>query len=306
MCTAITYSHNNFYFGRNLDFENSFDEKIVITGRSFPFFLRNSKKIESHYAIIGMGIVSDNFPLYFDAVNEFGLCMAGLLFPEAAHFRKSNPCKNNIASFELIPYVLSLCKNLTEAKKLLQNANITDENFSNEYHATPLHWIISDKTGSVTVESVKDGLYLHDNPVGVLTNSPDFPSQMANLDKYIKDSLCPDEKKLPGDFSSEARFVRAAYTKLSSFSEDSEQSCVSQVFRILESVQRTRGCTRKDENKLVKTHYSSCINADKQIYYYTTHDNMGIGAVELGESDSNSDRVFIFPLEKEWRVNFQR
>lgn len=191
MCTAVTFSSKCGYFGRNLDFEHSFGEKIVIVSKNFPFTFRSWGKIPSHYAMLGMGIVSNNFPLYFDAVNEKGLCMAGLLFPEYAHFHEESRGYDNIASFELIPWVLSQCKNVSEAKELLKRTNVTNLNFSEEYPSTPLHWIISDKFSSITVESCSEGLFIYNNDAGVLTNSPTFPMQMFFLNNYM--SLSPNQ-----------------------------------------------------------------------------------------------------------------
>lgn len=310
MCTAITYQSKEHYFGRNLDFQYSFGEKVVITARKFPFSFRKMPSVPEHYAMIGMGIVSNNFPLYFDATNEAGLSMAGLLFPELAYYHPFKQGYNNVASFELIPWVLSQCQSLSRAKELLKNTNVTDIDFSSEYPSTPLHWIVSDKTGSITVESVKEGLFIYDNPAGVLTNSPDFQTHMAALDSYAVCSSAQEkdltaEGGLPGDASSVSRFVRAAFTRCNSVSEESEQSSVSQFFHILGSVYRPRGCTRIEENPLAKTHYSSCTNTGKGIYYYTTHDNACLNAVAMNTQNLDCERVYTFPLIKEWRVNFQ-
>ena len=324
MCTAITYLSENHYFGRNLDFEHSFGEKIVITARNFPFLFRNLRPVTTHYAIIGMGIVSNNFPLYFDAANEAGLSMAGLLFPGFAHYHDLKVGCDNIASFELIPWVLSQCKSITEAKSLLNGASIADIGFSSEYPSTPMHWIISDKSGSITVESLKEGLFIYDNAVGVLTNSPTFPMQMFVLNNYI--SLSSHQPKnsfsdklelslysrgmgalgLPGDLSSSSRFVRAAFTRLNSLSPEDEQSSVSQFFHILQSVYQTRGLNRTEESSLEISYYSSCINTDKGIYYYTTHDNPSLNAVNMYEQELDSERVYTFPLINKWNVNYQR
>ena len=324
MCTAISYLSKDHYFGRNLDFEHSFGEKIVITGRNFPFVFRNLSPVMRHYAIIGMGIVSNNFPLYFDATNEAGLSMAGLLFPGYAHYHKIKDGAHNIASFELIVWVLSQCKSVEEAKNLLSGANISDIDFSSDIPTTPLHWIISDKNASVTLESVKEGIFIYDNPVGVLTNSPSFPMQMFNLSNHMavsshdpenlfseKLSLSPYSRGmgglgLPGDLSSASRFVRAAFTRLNSSSGESEQSSVSQFFHILESVYLTRGSVHTAENSPEITRYSSCVNTDKGIYYYTTYENSSLNAVDLYSQELDSERVYTFPLSKEWKVNYQR
>ena len=81
MCTCITYDNGEFYFGRNLDLEYSFGERVVVTPRNFPLAFKRSEPLSSHYAMIGMASVMDNYPMYAEAVNEKGLGMAGLNFP---------------------------------------------------------------------------------------------------------------------------------------------------------------------------------------------------------------------------------
>jgi len=323
MCTAVSYLSKCHYFGRNLDFEHSFGEKIVITSKKFPFTFRNQTTLQTHYAIVGMGIVSDNFPLYFDAVNDAGLSMAGLLFPGYAYYHKPKDGFHNIASFELIPWVLSCCRNIQEAKTLLEKTNVTDIDFSNNYPSTPLHWIISDKSGSLTVESLREGLFVYDNPVGVLSNSPDFPTQMLILSNFMSLSPNPPENLfsdklsfthysrgmgsigLPGDLSSCSRFVRSAFTKLNSTSPEGEQFSVNQVFHILRNVFQIRGCNIVENTPQI-THYSSCINSDKGIYYYTTYDNSDLNAVNIHDQDLDSDRIYTFELITDWKLHFQR
>ena len=80
MCTAATYKTKDFYFGRTLDYEFSYGEEIVVMPRRFPLDFRFLGKSEEHYAIIGMAHVADGYPMFYDAVNEKGLAMAGLNF----------------------------------------------------------------------------------------------------------------------------------------------------------------------------------------------------------------------------------
>ena len=80
MCTAATYKTQDFYFGRTLDYEFSYGDEITVTPRNYPFHFRHMGEITSHYAIIGMAHVAGDYPLYYDAVNEKGLAMAGLNF----------------------------------------------------------------------------------------------------------------------------------------------------------------------------------------------------------------------------------
>ena len=84
MCTASNYITDCHYFGRNFDYEISYNERVTVTPRNYEFKFRKIDDIKSHYAIIGMATVSREYPLYFDATNEFGLSMAGLNFPHSA------------------------------------------------------------------------------------------------------------------------------------------------------------------------------------------------------------------------------
>jgi choloylglycine hydrolase len=93
----------------------------------------------------------------------------------------------------------------------------------------PLHYYIADRSGKVLIaEFVGGKLRLHDNPLGVLTNSPTFDWHLVNLGNYVNLSamnasgLRLHREKfaaigqgsgalgLPGDWTPPSRFVRAA------------------------------------------------------------------------------------------------
>lgn len=185
MCTAVTYKTKDHYFGRNLDLEYSYDEAVTITPRNYEFSFRKAGRLTTHYAMIGMAYVQDNYPLYYDATNEKGLSMAGLYFPGNAVYQGLREGVDNVSPFEFIPWILGQCATLASARKLLSRINLVDISFSEELPLSPLHWIISDATGSITVESVESGLKIYDNPVGVLTNNPTFDYHMFNLNNYM-------------------------------------------------------------------------------------------------------------------------
>ena len=94
MCTSVSFTTKDHYFGRTLDMECSYNEKVIITPRNYNFKFRMSGELTNHYAIIGIGAVVDNYPLYYDATNEKGLSVAGLNFPVSAKFSESVNDKN--------------------------------------------------------------------------------------------------------------------------------------------------------------------------------------------------------------------
>lgn len=322
MCTAATYKTKDHYFGRNLDLEYSYHETVTITPRNYPFVFRTMGEMKTHYAIIGMAYVAEGYPLYYDATNEKGLSMAGLNFPGNAHYKPPAPDLDNIATFEFIPWILSRCESIGEVRLLLSKMNLCAIDFSVSLPASPLHWIIADRNGAIVVESVKDGLKIYDDPVGVLTNNPTFDFHMLNLANYMGLTREEPESRfaegfelqpysrgmgamgLPGDLSSASRFVKAAFTRLNSLSGDTEEESISQFFHILGSVEQQRGCARVGK-KFEITIYSSCCNTDKGIYYYKTYENSRINAVNMHKEDLEGSELVLYPLINTQQINYQ-
>ncbi|MDD6483682.1 MAG: choloylglycine hydrolase [Clostridiales bacterium] len=314
MCTAATYKTKDFYFGRTLDYEFSYGDEIAITPRSYPFEFRFMGSVDKHYAMIGMAHIIDGHPLYYDAINEKGVAMAGLNFVGNAHYSEEKENADNVAQFEFIPWILSQCASVAQARKLLDKINITNTRFSPDLPVAQLHWIIADKNEALTVEAVEEGIKVYDNPAGVLTNNPPFPQQMFALNNYM--NLSPKQPQnrfssqlplntysrgmgalgLPGDLSSQSRFIRVAFVKHNSVSWDSEEESVSQFFHILGSVDQQRGCCDVGEGKFEITIYTSCANADKGIYYYTTYNNHQITAVDMHKENLDANKVINYPL----------
>ena len=316
MCTAATYKTRDFYFGRTLDYEFSYHETVTITPRNYPFRFRKVRSLEKHYALIGMAFVVNDYPLYYDATNEKGLSMAGLNFPGNAYYGAEMAGKDNISPFEFIPWILGQCATVAEAKVLLEYINLVNINFSEELPLSPLHWIIADREEAITVEAMKEGIKIYENPVGILTNNPPFDYQMFHLNNYMSlskeapqntfSSQLPLETYsrgmgamgLPGDLSSASRFVKAAFTKMNSVSGDSESESISQFFHILSSVAQQRGCVHMGNEQYEITIYTSCCNADKGIYYYTTYENSQITGVDMNREDLDGSMPVSYPLVK--------
>ena len=318
MCTAVSVTNKEHYFGRNLDYEINFGEKICITPRNFKFEFTNGKKLTGHYAVIGVA-VEEKIPLYFDGVNEKGLCMAGLNFPAEACWFKSVQGKDNVASFEVIPWILSQCSNVESARRLLENINITNTGFSENMPPSPLHWIIADKVESIVLEQTKYGVKIFENPIGVLTNSPSFDMQMFNLNNYMSLSSKDPENTfsdkirlahysrgmgaigIPGDNSSMSRFVRAGFVTLNSEFQGEETDRVNQFFHILYSVYQQKGCVKVGEKNEI-TNYSVCANADRGIYYFTTYDNFSICSASLRKENLDADSLIVYNLYNENKI----
>ena len=186
---------------------------------------------------------------------------------------------------------------------------------------TPL--MISDRELSIVVEFVQEGLKIYENPTGVLTNNPTFDKQMSNLRNYMHLSAKEPENQfapglkleaysrgmgaigLPGDLSSQSRFVRAAFVRMNSKSGEGEAESVSQFFHILNSVDQPLGCCELENGQYEITIYSCCCNADKGIYYYTSYDNHQVTAVDMYREDLDGKELIWFSLIKGEQVRWQ-
>ena len=311
MCTAISDSGARHIFGRTLDLEFSLGERVVITPRRFRFNFLHLPSPAEHYAIIGAAHIADGVPLYYDAANERGLCAAALNFPGFAEYHSVKRWLHNAASFELIPWVLSRAESVEQVRRLLVNSNITDDSFSQELSATPLHWIFADRHSAIAVESTRTGLEIHDNPEGVLTNSPVFSYHTINLEHYthiMNEPTLPSRTVhsrglsafgLPGDFSSSSRFIKAAYVKSHTEPPMSKTEAVSRFFHLMDTVSQPRGITRSAEDAPVRTVYISAIDTESLEYFFTTYENRRVRCVKLDTATAIGENLRAIPMHSE-------
>ena len=322
MCTALTYTGYNTYFGRNLDLTHLYDEAVTILPRNFPLHFRKEENLENHYAIIGMSTIINNYPLFYDATNEYGLSMAGLNFVGNAVYHDFEYGQKNLCTFEIIPYLLATCKTVEEAMISIENLNIISTPFDEKTPNAMLHWIISDKVESMTIESMADGIRIYRNPLGILTNNPPFDYHLTNLNNYL--NLTPDEPKnhfskdlhlepysggmgaigMPGDLSSSSRFVRASFTKMNSPKMRNEERSVAQFFHILGAVEMCEGSIRSGR-KNERTQYTSCTNIHDGIYYYRTYNNSRITAVRMRNENLDSSKLICYPIRHGQDICFE-
>ena len=307
MCTAISYKG---YFGRNLDLEYSYNEQVVITPKKYCFNFTDKRIVDKGYAIIGIATICENYPLYYDACNEYGLAGAGLNFPyDDLYSNVINENQTKIAPYEILTVILRNCKNVEEVKLLLSNSIFTNKSFNDDFPATNMHYMFSDSNSSITVESKNGIINIYDNQVNVLTNTPTFLEQLKNLEKY-KNLTNEETNKtinskgtgalgLPGDFTSKSRFVRAEFLLRTTITNGND---LAEYYNVLSSVSEPKGAVKVKENKYFYTQYSSCMNLKEKIYYYKTYENSRINAVRLTNIDGKY--LICFDLSKKQDIHF--
>ncbi len=270
MCTAISIGGKRHLFGRTLDVPASYGERPIVIPRRCPLAFLHEGGVKEHPALIGMGILSGGFPLLFEAMNEEGLAVAALNFPLSARYGIGFGAKHRLASFEVIPYLLSLCRNAREAAERLSDAEITAESVSPELPATPMHWLIADPDEAFAAEPLGSGLKIIQNPRGVLTNEPPFEEQ-SKESSFVFDLTAESRGTLAwsgalglrGDFSSPSRYGRALFARRHGAPDEglSEAEAACAFLRILDTVSVPRGCVVTEKGEMPYTVYASCFSS---------------------------------------------
>lgn len=316
MCTGIRFtdSEGNLYFGRNLDWSSPFGETIVATQRGFVHDKLMDGKLTNKYAIIGTGIISEEFPLYFDAGNEKGLACAGLNFPGYAKYADAPiEGKENVPSYAFPLYLLAKYATVDEVEEALKDIAITAVPFSAQFQPSLLHWIVSDAKRCIVVEYTEDGMHVYDNDLFVLTNQPTFPYQHENVRSYISltpefpadvkwsdDTLSPygsgsGMRGIPGDFYSPSRFIRAAYFNAHYPEQKGEDANVLRTFRTLQGAAMVLGGAKMGNGDFEYTTYTSCFSHNTMNYYYSSYEDPTIRKYEMSSVDSDGGKVVVVP-----------
>lgn len=300
-------------FGRNMDNYFSFNEHVIIIPKRFNITFKHHNDIDNHYAIIGMGSVINNYPLLADGVNEKGVAIAALSFKDNAYYFPKKENKLNLATYELMLYILATCKNIIEVKSVMENINIVNEAFNENTPLTPLHFMVSDLNQSIVIESCKDGIFVYDNEVNVLTNNPPFPYHLENIKNYmhlnVNDSfnfsfpslnLTPfsfgqGSIGLPGDYSSSSRFVKALFVKENLLLSSDINDTINQFFKCLDSVAMVKGVVNTKFG-FEYTRYSSCMDLNEKNYYYKTYDNSKVNVISLFNEDLTINKLIAYKI----------
>ena len=314
MCTGARFSdaEGNMYFGRNLDWSTGYGQKVVVTPRGYKYQSAFLGEMTNSPALIGMGIVAENKPLYFDCANEHGLAVAGLNFPGYAKYASDViDGKTNVAAYEFPLWVALNFKTVDEVEKALKEVVIVAKPVNNQYPVSELHWLIGDSKRSIVVEYTERGMEIFKNDVDILTNQPGYGWHKENLRNYM--NLFPQMPKevkwreakmtafgsgslmrgLPGDYYSPSRFVRVAYLNTHYPVQPDEASNISRLFHTLTGVAMIDGAAAMADGDFEKTIYTGGYSTKTQTYYYNTYEDPTIKSVALKDQKLDSTEIIV-------------
>ncbi len=321
-CTGIQLTNNDgsIVSGRTLEFGTTIETSIAVVPRGEAFVgdtpLGDGLAYTAKYAAIGV-IAYDNVKI-LDGVNEEGLAVGAFYFPDFASYTPATAENQSrgMSPADFPNYLLTQFATVDEVRQAVAGDGIlvmptVVPNWGPV--APPFHYVVYDKNGnSIAVEPMGGKLVVHDNPLGVMTNSPDFGWHMVNLRNYI--ALDPRNVPpvtidgttfsqfgqgsgmlgLPGDFTPPSRFVRAAVFSATAVPSDNAEAGIGQVFHILNNFDIPVGVAREESRGVIHTDYTMLTVArDPQAlrYYYKTYDDPTIRMVDLKTFDLDAKGI---------------
>ena len=314
MCTSIRFSDGSghLYLARNLDWTSGYGERVVVTPTGYDPPSPFGAVPGIRHAVIGMGIVEEDTPLYFDCGNDAGLAVAGLNFPGYAHYAPEPvDGRTNVAAFEFPLWVASQFASVDQVEAALGDVAIVDRPINDKYPSSLLHWIVGDATRAIVVEATDRGVQVFDDDVDVLANQPGFAWHHENLRNYLNvGPEFPDDtvvgrahlapfgsgshmRGIPGDYYSPSRFVRAAYVNAHYPQKATEEENVSRAFHTLQQVAMVDGCAAMGSGEFEKTIYTGLFSARTGTYYWNTYDDPAIQGVAMADHAPDGSKLTV-------------
>lgn len=326
MCTSLIYEtlDKTQFLARTMDFSFELEANPVYIPKGYVFTSDVGPNVtfEAKYAFIGAGRKLHEY-FFADGLNEVGLAICSLYFRDYAVYSEEEVAdKVNIAPHELISWVLGNIDSVATMKQRIADINIVAIENSLLQIVVPLHWIISDKTGaSIILEITKTGVHIYDNQVRVMANIPEYPWHLANLNHYsflnntVKPAshfykFKPQEGELgngsmgmPGDYTSESRFIRTVFHAEFTKPVETAEEGVNSLMHILSSVNIPYGVKLKVDNTIDYTQYTSVMDTTHLDYYMATYQDTYPAKVSLNESLLNHNEPIVFEASRKQQFN---
>lgn len=322
MCTSLTLTNQaqQHFLARTMDFGFQLEGRPVVIPRNYVWKKQFNGSQQTKYGFLGTG---RNLGEYFlaDGINEKGLAIAELYFlNEAKYSSEEKEASINLAPHEFIIWLLGEIESISELRKRITEIQIVEKEVPVLGFVPPLHYIVTDKTGeTVVVESDSGELVIKDNPVGVMTNSPEFGWHLKNLNNYL--SVQPNNfsnKKineyeikpfgqgsgtygLPGGYTSPERFVRTVYLRALIESGETADDSLNAMFKILDNVTIPKGVNIKNDGSIDYTQYRAVFDVSNGTYYFNPYETQEVFELTLTEELLTEDE----PVEFKYSTDFK-
>lgn len=275
----------------------------------------NGLKFQSKYGVVGLAIIQKEF--IAEGLNEVGLSAGLFYFPHYGKYPEYDPRQNNqtLSDLQFVSWILSRFSTIDEVIEATKQIRIT----SLDKQGSTVHWRIGEASGRQVVLEFINGIpHFYENKIGVLTNAPDFPWHITNLNNYVNlfPGNAPTQKigditifpfgagsgflGIPGDVTPPSRFVRIAFYKATAPQLKTSEETIFQSFHILNNFDIPIGVEHpigKAPNIPSATQWTSAIDLTQKKLYYKTSYNNNIRCINLNNIDFEKISYQSHPLD---------
>ncbi len=348
MCTGIQVKTKNGapVYARTLEFGIDLQSQLLVIpkGTTFtgvgPVKGQQGMTWTSQYAMTGLNTMG--LRILTDGLNSEGLAAGAFYFTGCAGYMEvtDQEAGQSICSSDVVTYLLSTCANVAEVREAVKTLKVNqgiDPVAADALQTTtpvPLHYNIHDAEGNaLVVEHVNGQVYIHDNPIGVLTNNPELNWHWINLSNYV--ALTPYTRTglqlhnmtntgaqgpaiygtgqgsgfigLPGDITSPSRFVRAVAHSQAAIPADTNELAVDQAFHILNSFDIPFGSVRQvvpamqgnpEQTICEYTLWTAASDMQQRKYYFHTFQDRCVRMVDLAKWEFNSPEIVTIDMNQ--------
>ncbi len=319
-CTGIQINpaDGSVICARTLEFGMDLASSVIVIPRGLTYVGSTPDGEPGHAWTTRYGTAGANafgMPIVIDGTNERGLGIGAFYFPDYAQYENvsASDLDKTLAPWELPTFLLGTCATVAEAVDAAHAVRVAAVVQRDMGIVPPCHFVVHDASGKWAVLEYVDGtLHVHDNPLGVFTNSPTFDWHLTNLRNYVNlrvANVPPVEMLgvrlsgfgqgnglvgLPGDFTPPSRFVRAVAFTQSATPTKTAREGVLQAFHILNQFDIPRGAVRSEENGQTHDDYTlwtSAADLANHRYYFRTYANSRVRVVELDKLDLDAPKI---------------
>ena len=279
---------------------------------------QKGRKFVAQYGYVGIAVEQAEFVM--EGLNEAGLGAGLFYFPEYGEYAPYEEAKRNqmVSDMQLVAWILSSFSTIEEVKNGMQEIQV----IGTDPRASTVHWRITEQSGKqMVIEIINQKVVFYDNPLGVLTNSPEFTWHLTNLNNYVNLSAGSVNHRqvgslslnafgggsglhgLPGDMTPPSRFIRAAFFQSTAPALATTEATVVQAFHILNNFDIPVGIQFADPHQVPNmpsaTQVTIASDLSNQRLYYRTMYNAVIRCIDLKSIDFVQVKYQTKALEKE-------
>lgn len=332
-CSSIAWETQDgkHIWGRNYDFNSIAESATTVVPRGLKYYtagtpydhnLSEENIVTAKYAAVGVGTMAMQVtPVFYEGINEKGLMGGQLFYAGFASFPDvPRPNSQELNPGYVVTHALLQCATVDEVVDLLTK-KATCVNQALAGSTATVHWAFSDRSGeTIIIEPDNQQITIYRHTAGVMTNSPDYRWHKQNLLSYlnVKNDEFPDRNMdgievqkpfkgtgalgLPGDFTSQSRFIRASFLKYYGIKGQNEEEGIQYLFHLLDNVAMPLGIVKVSDHgnqqDYDETIYSAAMCAESLKFYWKSYKNSTVQCVDLNHELNNSE-VKSFPLNNE-------